>query len=147
MDPRPQPEGSYKIGSLCQSFRLSASFLGIGTLVFSETWTFGLFKNITSLVLSGICVKWKFLWLSNILRKPHASEKSVSQVITKKWLLANEISLFFNCQYFTNRLVSHFDFWHVGRDEWKKQGSLTGFLKKFSFVEMGHFGSKNCASS
>ena len=48
----------------------------------------------------------------------------------------------FNHQYFTDRLISDFDFWHVDRHEWKKQGSLTGFLKKFSFGEMGHFGSK-----
>ena len=43
----------------------------------------GLFKKITSLVLSGICVKWKFLWFINILRKLHAWEKSGSQVIAK----------------------------------------------------------------
>ena len=44
---------------------------------------FGLFKKIVSLVLSGICVKWKFLWFINILRKLHAWEKSGSQVIAK----------------------------------------------------------------
>ena len=44
---------------------------------------FGLFKKITSLVLSGICVKRKFLWFFNILRKLHAWEKSGSQVIAK----------------------------------------------------------------
>ena len=37
LDPRPRPEGSYEIGSLHPSFRLSVSFLGIGSLVFSET--------------------------------------------------------------------------------------------------------------
>ena len=37
-----------------------------------------------SLVLSGICVKWKFLWFINILRKLHAWEKSGYQVIAKK---------------------------------------------------------------
>ena len=45
LDPRPRPEGSYKIVSVCpsfcpsfhQSFRLSISFLGMGSLVFSET--------------------------------------------------------------------------------------------------------------
>ena len=72
---------------------------------------FGLFKKITSLVLSKICVKWKFLWFINILRKLPAWEKSGSQVI------ANEISVFFNRQYFTNRLISGFDFWHVDRRE------------------------------
>ena len=41
------------------------------------------FQKIMSLVLSGICVKRKFLWFINILRKLHAWEKSGSQVITK----------------------------------------------------------------
>ena len=36
-----------------------------------------------SLVLSGNCVKWKFLWFINILQKLHAWEKSGSQVIAK----------------------------------------------------------------
>ena len=36
-----------------------------------------------SLVLSGICVKRKFLWFINILQKLHAWEKSGSQVISK----------------------------------------------------------------
>ena len=31
--------------------------------------------------------------------------------------LANEISVFFNCQYFMNRLISDFVFWNVDRDE------------------------------
>ena len=44
---------------------------------------FGLFKKITSLVFSGICVKWTFLWFINILRKLHAWEKSGFQVIAK----------------------------------------------------------------
>ena len=35
---------------------------------------FGLFKKTMSLVLSGICVEWKFLWLI---------KKSGSQVIAK----------------------------------------------------------------
>ena len=56
--------------------------------------------------------------------------------------MANEISVFFNHQNFTCRLKSGFDFWHVDRHEWKKQGSLTVFLKKFSFGEMGHLGPK-----
>ena len=38
---------------------------------------------IMSLVLSGICVKWKFLRFINILRKLHAWEKPGSQVIAK----------------------------------------------------------------
>ena len=65
----------------------------------------------------------------------------------QKWLSANEISVFFNRQYFTNRLISDFDFWHVDRYERKKQVSVIGFLKRFSFGQMSHFGPKNCASS
>ena len=48
-----------------------------------KNMVFGLFKKIMSLVLSGICVKWKFLWFINILRKLHTWEKSASQVIAK----------------------------------------------------------------
>ena len=36
-----------------------------------------------ALVLSGIWVKWTFLWFINILQKLHAWEKSGSQVIAK----------------------------------------------------------------
>ena len=43
-------------------------------------WTF---MKIMSLVLSGICVKRKFLWFINILHKLHTWEKSDSQVIAK----------------------------------------------------------------
>ena len=49
---------------------------------------------------------------------------------SQKWFLANEISVFFNCQYFTNILISDFDFWHVDRHKSKKQDSLAGFLRK-----------------
>ena len=44
---------------------------------------FGFFKKITSLFLSGICVKSMFLWFINILQKLHALEKSSSQVKDK----------------------------------------------------------------
>ena len=43
-----------------------------------KNMVFGLFKKITSLVLSGICVKRKFLWFINILQKLHAWERSGS---------------------------------------------------------------------
>ena len=36
---------------------------------------------------------------------------------SQKCLSTNEISVFFNCQYFTNRLISDFDFRHVDRHE------------------------------
>ena len=105
---------------------------------------FELFKKIMVLVLSGICVKRKFLWFINILWKLHAWEKSGSQVIAKNgsWPMRFQYSLIVNIS-----LISDFDFWHVDRHESKKQGLLTGFLKKFTFGQMGHFGSKNCASS
>ena len=78
-----------------------------------KNMVFGLFKKITSLVLSGICVKSKFLWFINILRKMHSWEKSRSQVKDKNgsWdCEINEISVFFNHQYFSNRLITDFDF-------------------------------------
>ena len=40
------------------------------------------------------------------------SEKS-----DQEWLSANKISVFFNRQYFVNRLISDFDFWLVDRHE------------------------------
>ena len=79
---------------------------------------FGLFKKIMSLFLSGICVKWKFLWFVNILQKVHAWEKSGFQVIDK--MAASQWDFSINCQYFTNRFISDFDFWHEDRHEWKK---------------------------
>ena len=36
---------------------------------------------------------------------------------SQRWMSANEISVFFDHQYFTNRLMSDFDFWHVDRHE------------------------------
>ena len=64
-----------------------------------------------------------------------------------KKLLDNEISVFFNRQYFINKLVSDFDLWYVDKYDWKEQGLLTGFLKKISFGQMGHFTPKNDTSS
>ena len=75
------------------------------------------FKRITLLVLFGICVKLKFLWFINIQQKLHAWEKSVSQIYSQKCFSANEISVFFNHQYFINRLISDFDFRHIDKHE------------------------------
>ena len=75
-----------------------------------KTRFFGLFKKIKSLVLSGIGVKQKFLWPFKIMRKHHAWKKSGSQVMAKN-------SVFFNRQYFINRLIYDFDFWNVDRHE------------------------------
>ena len=82
----------------------------------AQNRVFGLFKKIMSLVLSGIYVKRKFLWFINILLKLHAWKKCGSQVIAKNES-PNEISVFFNCQYFFNRLISDLDFWQVDRHE------------------------------
>ena len=58
----------------------------------------GFLTLIMSLVLSGICVKLKFLWFINILRKLHACEKSGSQVIAKNcsWIIRFQYSLIVN---------------------------------------------------
>ena len=49
-----------------------------------------------SLVLSGNCVKWKFLWFINILQKLHT--QTGSQVIAKKgfWPMRFQYSLIVN---------------------------------------------------
>ena len=59
---------------------------------------FGLFKKIKSLVLSGICVKRKFLWFINILQKLQAWGKSGSQVIARNcsWPMRFQYSLIAN---------------------------------------------------
>ena len=59
---------------------------------------FGLFKKIMPLVLSGICVKRKFIWFINILQKLNACEKSGSQVKAKNcsWPLRFQYSLNIN---------------------------------------------------
>ena len=61
-----------------------------------QKWTknmvFGLFKKIMLLFLSGICVKGKFLWFINILRKLHEWEKSDFQVIAS-WPMRFQSSL------------------------------------------------------
>ena len=44
-------------------------------------------------------------------------EKNLFSSYSQKWLLANEISVLFNRQYFTNRLITDFDFWHADRHE------------------------------
>ena len=103
---------------------------------------FGHFKKIMSLVLSGIGVKWKFVWFINIMPKLHAWEKSGSQVIAKNGSQPMEISVFFNHQYFIEWLVSDFDFWHVDRHEWKEQGLLTVFRKNSHLGKWAILGTK-----
>ena len=78
-----------------------------------KNMVFGLFKKITSLVLSGICVKSKFLWFINILRKLHAWEISSSQVKDKNC----SQPIRFQYSLIIIRLISDFDFWQVDRHE------------------------------
>ena len=75
---------------------------------------FGVFKKITSLVSPGFCVKSKFLWFIYILRKLRVWEKYSSQVKDKN---GSRPMRLFNRQYFTNRLISNFEFWRVDRHE------------------------------
>ena len=132
------------------SFCAFSSFLGIGLLVFflkpdmvlgvyigmcvtetdfleksplgknDQKWSLNrVLWLVKSLILSGNGVKWKYLLYFNILQELHAWEKSGSQV-TVKMLLANEISLYINFQYFINRLTVDFNFFNVDRHEWKE---------------------------
>ena len=80
-----------------------------------KTTLFGFLKKIKALVLSGIVVKRNFLWSFSILQK--LWKIWFSSYYGQKWLSANEISVFFNSQYFTNRLISDFDFCNVDRHE------------------------------
>ena len=57
-------------------------------------------------------------------------------------LPANEISVFFNRQYFNNGLASDFGFLNVDRNQWKEQDLLMGFWKKIS-GQIGHFSPEN----
>ena len=71
-----------------------------------------------SLVLSGTCVKRKFLWFIMIhSAKTACFGKIWFSSYSQKSLSANEILVFFNRQYFTNRLISDFDFLHVDSHE------------------------------
>ena len=83
----------------------------------SENRVFGLYKKIMLMVLSGFCVKRKFLWFINILQKRHAWEKSGCQAVAKNGSRPMRFQYYFNRQYFINRLISDFDFWHVDSHE------------------------------
>ena len=107
---------------------------------------FGLFKKIKSLVLSVIGVKRKLLWSFNILWKLHAWKNLVLTSYDQKWLSTNEISIFFNRQYFIYRLMCRFNFWNVDKNE-GKIGLSTSFLKKVWLGKLTPFQSKNDRSS
>ena len=55
-------------------------------------------------------------------------EKNLVLKLQQKMLLANQITIFFNCQY----LITDFYFLHVDRHEWKKNGLLMISLKILS---------------
>ena len=68
------------------------------------------------------CHQFCLEFVSNEVLKVHQySAKTASlgktwfSSYSQKWLAANELSVFFNLQYFTNRLIFHFHFWHVDR--------------------------------
>ena len=122
----------------------------------SKTWLLDFLKKIMSLVLSGICVKLKFLWFINILQTLHASEKFGSQVIAKNcsWLKKLQYSLIVNILLINKSLTLIFGTIYVNerneRNEWnelKEQSLLTSFLKKLLFGQMGYFGPNIDASS
>ena len=99
---------------------------------FPQNMVFGLFKRFMSLVLSGFCVKRKFLGSLTFWKNCMLGNNMWFSSYSQKLLLAYEISVFLNCQYFTNRLIPEFDFWHVDRHEWKK------LIDRFS--EKSHLG-------
>ena len=74
-----------------------------------------------SLVLPGICVKRKFLWLINILRKLHAWEKSGSQIIAKNcsWPMRFQYSLIANISLLDQYLTLTFGM-QIGMNERNK---------------------------
>ena len=71
---------SWPLSSLLFSSKVNSAFhLGKNDRKWSkmiQDMVSGLFNKITALILSRICVKWKFLWFINILWKLHAWEKS-----------------------------------------------------------------------
>ena len=76
--PRPWLEGSYKIGSVHQSFYLSISFLGIGSLVFF--WILAWFSGpIYSCVLQS-WIFWKKF-------PPGKNDQKRSKLVQKTWFL------------------------------------------------------------
>ena len=51
---------------------------------FAQNRVWGLFRNIESLVLTGNGLKWKILWFSIFLRKPHVQKNSGFQFMVQK---------------------------------------------------------------
>ena len=83
-----------------------------------KTKFFGLFKKIKSFFLSGIVVKQKlFMVFYHSAKTAYLGKICFSSYYGQKWLTAKDISIFFNFQYFINRLISDFDVWNVDRHE------------------------------
>ena len=79
-----------------------------------DFWTF--WENHIISLVSNLC-KMKVLMVHQHSTKTACLGKIWFSSYSQKWLSANEISVFFNRQYFTNRLISDFGFWHVDRHE------------------------------
>ena len=90
-------------------------------------WTFK--ENYVISFVWNLC-KMKVLMVHQHSAKTACLGKIWFSSYSQKWLSANEISVFFNRKYFTNRLISDFHFWHVDKHEWKKQSWSTHYLKK-----------------
>ena len=83
-----------------------------------KTKFFGFFKIIKSVFLSGIVVKQKlFMVFYHSAKTAYLGKMCFSSYYGQKWLSTKAISIFFNCQYFINRLISDFDVWNVDRHE------------------------------
>ena len=96
---------------------------------------FGLFRKMYSFVLSGNEISYDPLAFC----KNSICAKNLILKLWPKILSPNQVSVFFNHQYLVNRLTFHFDFLHVDRHEWTRQGLLVGFLKKYLSGQMSHF--------
>ena len=57
-------------------------------------------------------------------------EKDLVLKYIQRWLSVNEILVFFNRQYFTNRLISDFDFWQVEIGRMNGTSSINRFSEK-----------------
>ena len=81
-----------------------------------KTWFFGLLENRDISFVWNLC-KMEVFMVHQHSVKTACLGKIWFSSYSQKWLLVNEISVLFNRQYFTNRLISDFDFWDVDRHE------------------------------
>ena len=89
--------------------------------IWSQNKVFGHFRKITSLILPGIGLKWKFLWFINILQQLHAWEKPGSQLLAKNcsWPMRFQCSLIVNISLIDKYLTLIFGM-QIGMDERSK---------------------------